>query len=90
MAITSRGNPNGPATKARNVARRAARVSRRKEYWASVPGQKRRSMKMNTAEKIEKREKSILARNQRRIDRKRAEALASKAMQKQVAVDTKA
>jgi hypothetical protein len=47
-------------------------------------------MKMNTAEKIEKREKAILARNQRRIDRKRAEALAFKAMQKQVAVDVKA
>lgn len=64
----SRGASGTPRTQA-NKARRAAAAEKRASYWKSPEGQARKAEKMNTPEKIQKREDSKIARNQRRRER---------------------
>jgi len=60
----------GPSQLAKNKASAARRVIRRKAYWMSEEGKARKFAKMNTPEKLVKREKWRLARAARRRDRK--------------------
>lgn len=57
----------GPMILARNVARRAKRVARRKAYWNSPEGKARKFEKMNTPVKLKKLEAWKLARDARRL-----------------------
>jgi hypothetical protein len=56
----------GPSQLAKNQAKAATRVARRKAYWASTAGMARKFEKMNTPVKLAKREKSKKARDERR------------------------
>jgi len=55
---------------ARNRAAADKRVARRRTYWKSSIGQACKFAKMNTPEKLEKRNLWVLARDARRIARK--------------------
>lgn len=70
-------NKDGSISK-RNKARRAARVKRRAEYWTTPAGKTRRTAKMNTPEKLVKRERSLKARAVRRRETRLAEQSAKK------------
>lgn len=62
-------NANG-ALSSRNKARRAAKHKRRADYWATSEGQSRKFEKMNTPEKLAKKETAKTARDLRRRQRK--------------------
>jgi hypothetical protein len=53
------------------------------DYWASPAGKARKFEKMNTPEKLAKREASLKARDARRRERKMAEQSAEKAPAKE-------
>lgn len=74
-------NTNGE-TEQRHKRARAAKAARRKAYWASPEGRKRKFDKMNTPEKLASREAAKVARDERRRQRKLNEQKAEKAPEK--------
>ena len=65
---------NGAMTLARNKARRAKRVERRKTYWKSPKGMARKFEKMNTPAKLAK----MKAWREARAERRRAKPVEEK------------
>lgn len=69
---------SGGAVSNRNKARRSAKAKKRSDYWATPAGVDRRTKKLNTPEKLARREQSLKARTARRRETKLAEQSARK------------